>query len=129
MKNAKIQINVSVTENTDLKSLRQRLAHHVRLLSNPVRTDQGITTVQSVKINDENPMQQDLLDQMDDGGELAGYAAKDAARQLVQNWDDATPMDADFDVSLLHDIDDVCNILQDWKKALQKKLEVTEAEK
>ena len=48
--NLTIVLNVSVTEDTDLKALQQRLADHVRLLSNPVRTDEGITTVQSVRI-------------------------------------------------------------------------------
>lgn len=48
--NLTIVVNVSVTEGTDVKALEQRLADHMRKLSNPVRTDEGIKTVQSVRI-------------------------------------------------------------------------------
>lgn len=49
--NVTVNINIRITEDTDLEKLRERIADQVRKLSNPVRTDEGITSVQSVRIN------------------------------------------------------------------------------
>jgi hypothetical protein len=50
MNDLTVVVNLSVTEETDLKALEQRIADHLSKLSNPVRTDEGITTIQSVKV-------------------------------------------------------------------------------
>jgi len=51
MKNVKIVINATVANDTDLNALRQRVSDHLRKISSPVREDEGITTVGTVKIS------------------------------------------------------------------------------
>lgn len=46
----KIEISVRVSENTNLRQLKQQVADALRTISNPLRTDQGITVVSDVKI-------------------------------------------------------------------------------
>jgi small-conductance mechanosensitive channel len=50
--NVTVNISIRITEDTDLEKLRERIAGQVRKLSNPVRTDEGITSVQSVTLSD-----------------------------------------------------------------------------
>lgn len=46
----KIEVSVRVSENTNLRQLKQQVADALRTISNPLRTDQGITVVSDVKI-------------------------------------------------------------------------------
>lgn len=50
--NIKITVNAAVADGTDLQLLRQRVADQLRQISNPVREDQGITSVSSVIVDD-----------------------------------------------------------------------------
>lgn len=50
MKNMQISISVTVTDEVDIPKLRQRVADQIRKLSNPVREDEGITTINHVHI-------------------------------------------------------------------------------
>ena len=52
MKNMQILIHVTVTEEVDVSELRQRVADQIRKLSNPVREDEGITTINHVQITE-----------------------------------------------------------------------------
>lgn len=47
--NVRIIINVTVTEDTNLTELRQRIADKMRELSNPLREDEGILVVNGVR--------------------------------------------------------------------------------
>lgn len=49
--NITISVSATVAEGTDLGELRQRVDDQLRKISNPVREDKGITTVNSVKIS------------------------------------------------------------------------------
>ena len=49
--NITIYVSATVTSDTDLTALRQRVADQLRQISNPVREDEGITTVNSVKVS------------------------------------------------------------------------------
>ena len=48
--NVKITIDADVTDGTNLQLLRQKIADQLRQISNPVREDQGITSISSVII-------------------------------------------------------------------------------
>lgn len=50
MKNLKVIIILTATDETDLNHLRTRISEQIRAISNPVRTYEGITTVSSVQI-------------------------------------------------------------------------------
>jgi hypothetical protein len=52
------------------------------------------------------------------GPDLAGYAAYDAARTLAQNWQDATHDGVPL-ADVLHDVDDVVALLQEWRRAVR----------
>lgn len=51
MQNLWINANITVTDDTDINALRQRAADTLRTISNPVRSDQGILTVNTVQIS------------------------------------------------------------------------------
>ena len=53
MENLKITVHVTVTSDTDRNDLKRRVFEQMRKLSNPVRTDEGITTVNHVYIGKE----------------------------------------------------------------------------
>ena len=50
MYNINVNVQVTITDKTDLTALRQRIANKLRELANPVREDEGITTVNTVKL-------------------------------------------------------------------------------
>lgn len=50
MENITITINAAVTTDADRKALEKRIAEQIRLLANPVREDEGLTVIHSVKI-------------------------------------------------------------------------------
>lgn len=53
MENLQILVNVTVDGNPNKSQLRQRIADQLRKIANPVREDEGITTVNSVTILNE----------------------------------------------------------------------------
>lgn len=54
MTNVKLLVHVSVADDTNLNIMKQRFCDAIRTIVNPVRTDQGITTLNSVRILDED---------------------------------------------------------------------------
>lgn len=52
--NVRVVISITITDNTDLKELRAKISEKLRELSNPVREDEGILTVNGVRTQYKN---------------------------------------------------------------------------
>lgn len=58
-----------------------------------------------------------ILQNLEDEGQLSGYAAKAAAEMLVANWQDALRDGNSLD-NLIGDVDDVISLLQRFKSSV-----------
>lgn len=106
MTRIKIEVDATVAEGTDLNKLRQRVADQLRRIGNPVREDEGITTVNHVQVHQSEETVLVSINVREDFGEefyigsvkwtgMTGDAQADdeTLQNLYHEWRESQPLD------------------------------------